>query len=147
MLFRSRETSVFEAIEQTRIFRLNNLSPKSFAETINKVAGLSPRTTLQIDEPNRALVVSGSRADLAVVDMLVKKLDGNARTFQVLSLRKLPADYVAGSIRFMMGKEVEQQSSSQSRRSFYYDPFGGFGRQQQEEKKNDDFREIGRAHV
>ena len=135
-----RETSVIEAIDQTRIFRLHNLSPKSFAETINKVAGLSPRTTVQIDEANRALVVSGNRADLAIVDMLVKKLDGNARTFQVIGLRKLPADYVAGSIRFMMGKEVEQQSSSQSRRSYFYDPFGGFGGRQQEEKKSDDFR-------
>lgn len=136
-----RETSVFEAIDQTRIFRLNNLNPKSFAETINKVAGLSPRTTVQIDEPNRALVVSGNRADLATVDMLVKKLDGNARTFQVIGLRKLPADYVAGSIRFMMGKEVEQSNQSQSRRSYYFDPFGGYGRGgSQEEKKSDDFR-------
>lgn len=135
-----REQSVFEAIDQTRIFRLNNLSPKSFAETINKVAGLSPRTTVQIDETNRALVVSGNRADLATVDMLVKKLDGNARTFQVIGLRKLPADYVAGSIRFMMGKEVEQQSQSQSRRSYFFDPFGGYGRGSQEEKKTDDFR-------
>lgn len=139
---RLQEGSPFDAIEQTQIYRLNNLNPKSFVETLNRVGGLSPRTTVQVDDPNRAVVVSGSRADQVIVDMLVKKLDGNARSFQVVSLRKLQADYVAGSIRFMMGKEVEESKSSTSRRSYFFDPYGGFGGRGSsgEEKKPDEFR-------
>lgn len=137
---RDYEGSPFDAIEQTHLYRLNNLNPKSFVETLNRVGGLSPKTTVQVDESNRAIVVSGSRADQVIVDMLVKKLDGNARSFQVIALRKLPADYVAGSIRFMLGKEVEEQKP-QSRRSYFFDGFGfGGGRGNESDKKADEFR-------
>ena len=37
------------------------------------------------------------------IRMLITKLDGSDRKFEVIKLRRLEADYVAGSIEFMMG--------------------------------------------
>ena len=126
------------SVTETEVYRLTSLSPDSFLTILNELGGVSPRTRIQIDTGKKALIVSGPRSDHIIIEMLVKKLDGSNRHFHVIPLRKHNADYVAGSIRFMMGTEAEKEGDSQ-RRSFFFDGFGGFSRRRQEESKDRQF--------
>ena len=56
------------------------------------------------------------------VQSLVEKLDGSPRNFEVIALRRLRADEVAGSIQFMLSPE-EKKETQRSRWS-YYDSYG-----------------------
>jgi len=127
------------SVTETEVYRLTSLSPDSFLKILNELGGVSPRTRIQMDTGKKALIVSGPRSDHIITEMLVKKLDGSNRHFHVIPLRKHNADYVAGSIRFMMGTEAEKEGDGQ-RRSFFFDGFGGFSRRRQEESKDDTFR-------
>lgn len=127
------------SVTETEVYRLTSLSPDSFLTILNELGGVSPRTRIQIDTGKKALIVSGPRPDHIIIEMLVKKLDGSNRHFHVIPLRKHNADYVAGSIRFMMGTEAEKEGDGQ-RRSFFFDGFGGFSRRQQQQSKDDTFR-------
>jgi type II secretory pathway component GspD/PulD (secretin) len=132
----SRLTSVSE----TEVYRLTSLDPQTFLTILEELGAVTPRTRIQIDSGKRALIVSGPRSDHIIIEMLVKKLDGSSRHFHVIPLRKHDADYVAGSIRFMLGAEVEKKQDTQ-RRSFFFNEFGfGGGRGRQTESKDDSFR-------
>lgn len=128
------------SVSETEVYRLTSLDPEAFLKILNELGGVSPRTRIQTDLGKRALIVSGPRSDHIIIDMLVKKLDGSSRHFHVIPLRKHNADYVAGSIRFMMGSEAEKEGQSE-RRSFFFDGFGGYSpRRQQQQSKDDTFR-------
>ncbi len=62
---------------------------------------------------------------------LVDKLTGSERKFEVIRLRRLAADYVAGTINVMLGSGPKKE---QQRRPWYY------GDSPQEEKKTGEFR-------
>jgi len=126
------------SVSETEVYRLTSLDPQSFLEILQELGGVSPRTRFQIDTGKRALIVSGPRADHIIIEMLVKKLDGSSRHFHVIPLRKHDADYVAGSIRFMLGAEVEKKQNTQ-RRSFFFNEFGFGGGGRRQESKDDTF--------
>ncbi len=134
--------SRLSSVSETEVYRLTSLNPQTFLTILEELGGVTPRTRIQIDTGKRALIVSGPRSDHIIIEMLVKKLDGSSRHFHVIPLRKHDADYVAGSIRFMLGTEVEKKEDPQ-RRSFFYNEFGGFGGGgggQQQESNDDSFR-------
>jgi len=87
---------------QIEIYRLNNLDPAALAKTLEDLGDLEPNTHLDVDEKNNALIVYGSLIDQATIRQLVQRLDGNSRQFEVIRLRRLAADYVAGTVQFMM---------------------------------------------
>lgn len=132
-----RSQSMLDSISRTEVYRLENFDPDTFIETVRELGGLSPMTQIRADETRGAVIVSGSRTDHMILGVLLEKLDGTSREFQVIPLRKLDAEYVAGSIRLMMGVEEEKKEQS-SRRSYYYNPFG-YSRSSQEKESTDKF--------
>src|SRR5581483_5122268 len=72
------------------------------------------------DKKNRSIIAYAPLVDHVTIKTVIDKLDGTDRRFEVIKLRRLEADYVAGTIQFMMGAPEQKQ---QSRRSYYYDPF------------------------
>ena len=114
------------ALGETEVYRLSHIDPEQFIEMMHDMGAISPRTRIQPDKRRRAVIVTGSRSDHIIVEVLIKKLDSRTRTFHVIPLRKHDAEYVAGSIRFMMGEEKEEENQSSSRRSYFsfYSPFG-----------------------
>ncbi len=114
------------ALGETEVYRLSHVDPEQFIEMIHDMGAISPRTRIQPDKRRRAIIVTGSQSDHIIVEVLIKKLDNRTRTFHVIPLRKHDAEYVAGSIRFMMGEEKEEENQSSSRRSYFsfYSPFG-----------------------
>ncbi|WP_158545384.1 secretin N-terminal domain-containing protein [Bremerella cremea] len=123
--------------QRVQVFRLAQLDPKALQAMLLQAGNLDPSTQLVADEKNKALIAYATPADKITIEALINKLDGSGRQFKVLRLRRLQADYVAGSIRFMMG-EGEEEDDSNSRRGYY--SYYGYGQQQQENKSKDKFR-------
>lgn len=110
-------------LDRMRVYRLTTLKPGPLAEILNDVGDLSPGARIRVDKDNNSIVLFGSLADHVTVQALVQKLDGSGRNFEVIPLRRLRAEDVAGSIDFMLGPQ-EKEEPQRSRWS-YYDPYGG----------------------
>src|SRR5690606_2403232 len=79
-----------------KIFRLSTLDPVPLVSILKELGDFSPSTRIQADETNNSLIVQGSLVDLNSVYELVQELDGSTRNFEVIGLRRLAADEVAG---------------------------------------------------
>ena len=97
--------------------------------SLKDLGNLDPSTRLEVDNVNKAIIVSGPLVDHVTVKSLIDKLDGSARQFDVITLRKLDADYVAGSIEFLM----RGPNKDNNRPRYIYD-FGGGGNRQADAK-------------
>lgn len=127
--------SLADIEKRVEVLRLTTLDPKKLAEIVGDMNILEPATRLRVDETNQALIVSGSAADRFIVKSLAERLDGSARRFEVLQLRRLEAQEVAESIQFLMGTEAEEDN----RRNPGYFIFGGWGEENNKNSK-DSFR-------
>lgn len=123
--------SVADTMQRVHAYRLVAIDPETVMKLLEEMGNLDPTTTLQIDKKNKALIATGSMADHMAIRMLVDKLDGSDRKFDVIQLRRLEADYVAGTIAFMMGAggEKKQQQS--------YNPWGGYSSRSREQPEDD----------
>lgn len=130
--------SLERQLSRVRVFRLAQLDPETLVTLLNDMGGLSPHTKLTPDKKNNSILVNGSVVDHVVVQQVIERLDSSDRSFEVMRLRRLPADYVAGTIRFMMGGEEEKKQDNSYSRYLYYDPWGS--RNQEEEKNTGKFR-------
>jgi len=133
----ARQESLDRQLSKYRVFRLSQIDPETLVTMLTEMGGLDPRTKLTADKKNHSIIVNGSLVDHVVVQQVVERLDGSDRSFEVIRLRRLPADYVAGTIRFMMGGEDDEKEDNSYRRYYYYDPFGS---RNQEEDKSSKFR-------
>lgn len=132
-----RSQSVLDSIQRTEVYRLENFDPEAFIETVREMGGLSPLTQIRADETRGAVIVSGSKVDHLILEQLLEKIDGTSREFHVIPLRKLDAEYVAGSIKLMMGAEDEKKEDT--RRSYYYNPYSSRSSSSSSKKSNDKF--------
>lgn len=121
-------------LTRMQIYRLAAIDPEPFVKTLEEIGNLDPNTRLQVDKTNRAIIAYAPLADHVTIRSLIEKLDGSERQFEVIQLRRLEADDVAGSIEFMMTGEKPKQSR---RPPWYYD-FDSRSRTQEQEK--DKFR-------
>ncbi|XZE53137.1 secretin N-terminal domain-containing protein [Planctomycetaceae bacterium SH139] len=126
--------SLADVESRVQVLRLTSLNPERLAEIVGDMNILEPTTRLRVDKENKALIVSGSIADRYIIKSLADRLDGSARKFEVLQLRRLDAREVAESIQFLMGVEKEEDNSRSRRMMFGF--FGGG----QEETSKDRFR-------
>lgn len=117
---RSFRDGVLNKPFQIHAYRLHSLSPTPLVKTLQDVGDLDPNTRLEVDEKTKSIVAYASLVDHATIQQLIDNLDGSGRQFEVIQLRRLAADYVAGTIEFMMvGEKKEQQ---QPRYFSYYSP-------------------------
>lgn len=121
---------------RVQVFRLTSLDPAKLAEIATDMNILEPSTRMRVDEKNNALILSGSVADRYIIKTLIDRLDGSARKFEVLQLRRLDAKEVAESIMFLMGTEEKEETNNNRR--FMYSFWGGSG--EDEKKDKDKFR-------
>ncbi len=132
---------LLQNLQRMQVYRLSGLDPQSLVDLLEEVGNLDPTTKLQIDGKNKSIVAYASLADHLTIKMLVEKLDGTGRKFQVIPLRKLAADYVAGTIEFMMAGGEKEKSQSRGN-PYYFDgynnPYGRGGATQTD--SNDKFR-------
>ncbi len=113
--------SMLEA--RMKVYRLSSLDPKQLVATLLSMDVLEPTTRLEVDEKNKAIIAHASIADQYAIQQTIKRLDGSARDVEVIQLRRLRAEDVVGTIKFLMGNEEKKEDNS--RRNYgYYDPFG-----------------------
>jgi type II secretory pathway component GspD/PulD (secretin) len=129
-------------VKTVKVHRLVTLDPEPFVQTLQEMETLGFQARLEVDAENNSIIAFASEADHRKIEELIEELDGSGRQFHVISLRQLEADYVAGTIAFMMaGKGDTEQSSGYSRTYIDYNFFGSgpsLGRGQS--KKPDEFR-------
>lgn len=101
-----------------KVYRLQSVDPEQLITSLIQMDALEPQTKLQVDKDNGAIIAYGSIADHYVIQQVLERLDGSGREFEVLQLRRLRADEVAGTIQFLM---VPKEDDKQQR-----DPYGGF---------------------
>ena len=115
-----------------QVYRLSGIDPEPIVKTLMDIGNLDPTTRLEVDKKNSAIIAYAPLADHVTIRALVDKLTGSDRKFEVIRLRRLAADYVAGTIQFMLGTAPKKE---QQRRPWYY------GDSPQEEKtKTGEFR-------
>ena len=125
-----RADSLLTNPTRMQVYRLHAIDPDALVRTLQEVGELSPSTRLEVDAKNKALIAYASLADHVVIRQLVERLDGSGRRFEVVTLRRLAADYVAGTIDFMMnGKKQDEEQPR------YYDPWSYRGRQEEEPRE------------
>jgi type II secretory pathway component GspD/PulD (secretin) len=107
-----------------KVYRLAALDPKKLVASLLALDALEPTTKLEIDEKNKAIIAYASLADQWVIQQTLERLDGSARQFDVIQLRRLRAEDVAGTIRTLLGIDKEKKESNTRRSYFFYDPFG-----------------------
>ncbi|GIW97178.1 MAG: hypothetical protein KatS3mg111_0511 [Pirellulaceae bacterium] len=123
-----------------RVFRLASLSPSELVATLTAMDVLEPQTRLQVDAENNAIIAYASVADQFLIQSVIERLDGSARSFHVIQLRRLDAEAVAGSIRFLMGVDDDEEDDRSRYRPYYYD---FYSRRNTEESKPKDKMRVG----
>jgi len=123
--------------DRLQIYRLASLDPQTLVNTLEESGDLDPTTRLQADTKSKAVIAYASFADHLIIRTMVDKLDGSSRQMEVIPLRRLAADYVAGTIEHMMGV-AEENKDQRPRYSSYYSYRYGSRRSDEEDK--DKFR-------
>jgi len=130
------DTGAFLAgMSRWQVYRLAAVDPEPLAKTLEELGGLDPSARIEVDKANNALIVYAPLADHVTIRAVIERLDGSGRRFEVIQLRRLPADYVAGTIDFMMGGQRETASSTPS-----WLPPWERDRQRQSKKNPNEFR-------
>ncbi len=97
---------------RTKVFRLVSLTPADLVKSLLAMDVLEPATRLQVDETNNAIIAYASIADQYVIQKLIDRLDGSQRNAHVIQLRRLEAEAVAGSIKFLMGLKKKPKKTT-----------------------------------
>lgn len=113
-----------------QVYRPTSLDPNKFMNALMEMDALEPGARLSVDEKNKSVIAYASVADHYTIQNLLERMDGSARNFDVIQLRRLKADEVAATVKFLMGVGEEKQ---EERRYWYYDD-------EPEDQGNDKFR-------
>lgn len=101
-----------------KAYTLATRSPQELADLLSESGALSPTAIVRVDKNTKTLLVSGSQFDHFRIGELIKSIDGNARRFESIQLRRYPAAQVAATIEQMMGKPKEDNNR---RRRYWWD--------------------------
>ncbi|MDZ4784328.1 MAG: secretin N-terminal domain-containing protein [Planctomycetia bacterium] len=124
-------------LPRVQVYRLSGIDPEPVVKVLREMGGLDPTSTLEIDKKNKAIIANAPLADHVMIRALIERLDGSGRRFEVVKLRRLSAEYVAGSIEFLFAGP-KKDDSSQRRQRYYYGYYGGG--EEEETKEKDSFQ-------
>ncbi|MGA2796133.1 MAG: secretin N-terminal domain-containing protein [Thermoguttaceae bacterium] len=128
--------SLLTNVNRMQVYRITGVDPEPVVKTLQEIGNLDPTTRLQIDKKNKAIVAYASLADHVTIRSVVEKLSGSERKFEVIRLRRLAADYVAGSITFMMLGEKKEKPTRQP----YWMDYGNQSSNSDKDKSASEFR-------
>ncbi len=127
-----RADALLGNVARLRVYRLTGMAPETLVKVLRDIGGLDPTSRLEVDAKNKAVIAYATLVDHLMIQSLVERLDGTGRKFEVIQLRTLKAENVAGSIELLMRGPADNTSSTRSR--YYYDPYGYGGGSQQADK-------------
>ena len=133
---RSGESSLLQNINRMKIYRLESVDPQTLVDLLQQLGDLDPGTVLKVDKSKQSIMAWATLSDHLTITTLVEKMDQSSRQFEVITLKRLDAEYVAGTIRMLFDAEPKEESTNNNRRFYgYFDMNQG-----QEEKKAKVFR-------
>lgn len=127
--------SILQNMNRLKIYRLETVDPQTLVDLLQELGDLDPGTTLKVDKDKKAIVAWAGLADHLTITTLVERLDSTGREFDVIPLRRLDAEYVAGTIMTLMGPKEKEEDNSRSR---YWG--WGYGRNSEKEEEESTFR-------
>ncbi len=134
---RDGATGLLQNINRMKIYRLESVDPQTLTDLLQQLGDLDPGTVLKVDKGKKSIMAWATLADHLTITTLVEKLDQSSRQFEVIPLKRLDAEYVAGTIRMLMDAESKEDEPTSNNR--YYGDF--FSNQNQpEEPKERSFR-------
>jgi len=134
---RNGETGLLQNINRMKIYRLESIDPQTLVDLLQQLGDLDPGTVLKVDKSKKSIIAWATLADHLTITTLVDKMDQSSRQFEVITLKRLDAEYVAGTIRMLMDAEPKEEDQSSNRRFYgFYD----FNQNQKEESKKRSFR-------
>ena len=129
--------TLLQNINRMKVYRLESVDPQTLADLLQQLGDLDPGTVLKVDKQKRSIIAWATMADHLTITTLVEKLDQSSRKIEVIPLRRLDAEYVAGTIRLLMGKEEQKENSNPyAQRYGFFD----FGMQNQQTAKEPSFK-------
>ena len=123
-------------VERMRVYRLVSLDPQEVINILEETGGLTHEARLQVDAKAKAVVAHAPPEDHFVIQKLLARLDGAGRRFEVVALRRLLADEVAGTVGEMIGKPAKQER----RRREWWEDWGDRNRRNQDDDSGDRFK-------
>ncbi|HBO44322.1 MAG TPA: hypothetical protein DD670_10405, partial [Planctomycetaceae bacterium] len=140
---RDQAGTIQATVGRMKMYHLSTMDPEPLVKTLQELGNLDLDTRLEVDRKNNAIVAFASLADHVTIQMMIDKLDGTGRQPEVIPLRRLEADYVAGTIQHVLfgGRTKEKKSKSSDSNRYYggwYPDYGGSSRSDAGDK--DQFR-------
>lgn len=108
---RNDQTPLLANLPRVQTYRLAAINPETLVKVLNDLGGLDASTRLEVDAANAALIAYAPLADQMLIRSLIDVLDGTSRRFEVVQLRTLSAEFVAGSIQTMMIGPAQEEST------------------------------------
>jgi len=128
-------------IERMHIYHLSAIDPGPVVKTLQEIGNLDRDTVLEVDRDNKAIIAFATLADHVTIRALIEKLDVGGRRFEIIPLRRLKADQVAGAVRNMIfgGRDAPEKKDSSSSSRRWWDYYDSDSRDSQSSKR-DGFR-------
>lgn len=104
--------SLIQNLSKMKVYRLNTVDPQTLVDLLQELGDLAPGTVLKVDKEKNSIVAFAALADHLTITTLVERLDQSGRNVEVIPLRRLDAEYVAGTIRALMGPEEKTQNNN-----------------------------------
>ena len=109
--------SLLQNMNKFKVYPLQTVDPQTLVDLLTELGDMAPGTVLNVNKDKKSIVAFATIADHLTITTLVEKLDQSGRVVEVIPLRRLEADYVAGTIRALMSPPKQDENSS--RNSYY----------------------------
>ncbi|MCA9152139.1 MAG: hypothetical protein KDA92_22705, partial [Planctomycetales bacterium] len=120
-------------------YQLATMKPQAVITALQELGNLDPRTQFKSDTSAKIVFAHATPADHLKIKAMIEDLDGTGRQFEVIWLRKLPADAVAATVHsLMVGEEEEDNNNNNRYRSYYY--YGYSNQEEETESPTKGFR-------
>jgi type II secretory pathway component GspD/PulD (secretin) len=94
-------------------YSLVTIKPESIVAALRDIGDLDPRSQVKTDSDAKVVFANATPQDHEKIQAMIDQLDGTGRQFDVIWLRRLPAESVATTIRnLMVGKEEKKEDNS-----------------------------------
>ena len=113
-------------------YSLATINPQSVVSALEDIGDLDPRTRLATENSTKVIFANATPADHKKIQSMIDRLDGTGRQFEVIWLRRLPADAVAATIYNLMAGQTKEKDDNNRRRYWY--PWDDYGNNEEEEE-------------
>ena len=120
---RAGDSTLLQNINRMKIYRLESVDPQTLVDLLQQLGDLDPGTVLKVDKSKKSIMAWATLSDHLTITTLVEKMDQSSRQFEVITLKRLDAEYVAGTIRMLFDAEPKEEQQNSNRRFYGYFDF------------------------